>query len=619
MTQITGYYVSVRQKRRKPSPGAHVTNTPESPHNQPDVEAELASRGLVPTSPAGATATRAFAEAGTATHDRARGAMLGAAIGDALGCPVEGLTPEQIRAHHGEIREFRLPASARDLRVGSYGGDTKLMLQTAEALLEADQTHPAAFAARMIRGIRSRRNVANAAREAVIRLSDGRPWHRAGMPSAGDGAIVRATAVGLRHVTDLEALRTAAARNTVVTHADRLAVAAGMVHAYAVARLARTDIATLDPAAFLDELADALGADFADVSGVERRTDRDLGQVRLADRIREVGGLLDTPWAEAMAHIHNGAYVLEALPAALWFFLAHRHDPAEAIARAVNAGFDADTVAALTGSLAGALHGADALPAHLRDEVEAGKRIGELGRRLVDAAAGTPRPASATPTSANDAERVHVTVLLDRSGSMGSVADDTIGGFNTFLDEQRQLPGECRVTLVQFDGQDPQEVVLDAAPIAGAANLDADTYRPRGSTPLLDAVGAVVDRIDARVAADPDEFQLVAIITDGYENASQRRTGEEIRELVRSRSDDGWAFVFLGANVDAFDEARKLGLEASQAADFSHDAEGVTESFYAVSRSAAHLRRLPGRAAKIRAKDVLLDEVRREREAEGRL
>ena len=81
---------------------------------------------------------------------------------------------------------------------------------------------------------------------------------------------------------------------------------------------------------------------------------------------------------------------------------------------------------------------------------------------------------------------------LDRS-------DDTIGGFNTFLDEQRQLPGECRVTLVQFDGQDPQEVVLDAAPIAGAPNLDADTYRPRGSTPLLDAVRAVVDRIDARV------------------------------------------------------------------------------------------------------------------------
>ena len=103
------------------------------------------------------------------------------------------------------------------------------MLQTAEALLEADLTHPAAFAARMIRGIRSRRNVANAAREAVVRLADGRPWHRAGMPSAGDGATVRATAVGLRHATDLEALRVAAARNTVVTHAHRLAVAAGIV------------------------------------------------------------------------------------------------------------------------------------------------------------------------------------------------------------------------------------------------------------------------------------------------------------------------------------------------------------------------------------------------------
>lgn len=604
-------------KTSEAEPRSAVTNTPES-HPHPNVDAELADRGLIPTGPAGESAARAFAAAGIVTHDRAQGALLGAAIGDALGRPVEGLTPKEIRERHGEIREFRLPASRQDPRVGSYGGDTKLMVQTARALLEAEQTHPAAFAARLIRGIRSRRNVANAAVEAVVRMADGRPWHRAGMPSAGDGATVRATAVGLRHATDLEALRSAGARNTVVTHADRLAVAAGIVHAYAVARLARTDAATLDPVSFLDELADVLGSDFADVGGIERRADRDFGQVRLADRIREIGGLLDVPWTEAMAHIHNGAYVLEALPAAIWFFLANRNDPAEAIVRAANAGFDADTVAALTGALAGALHGASSLPAHLRDEVEASKRIGDLGCRLVDAATATPRPKSTPSASAGDAERVHVTVLLDRSGSMGSVVDDTIGGFNTFLDEQRQLPGECRVTLVQFDGQDPQDVVLNAAPIAEAANLDADTYRPRGSTPLLDAVGAVVERIDARIAADPDEFQLVAIITDGHENASVRRTGEEIRELVRSRSDAGWAFVFLGANVDAFAEARGLGLNAGQAGAFTHDAQGVADGFDAVSRSASQLRRLPGRAAKLRAKDMLLDEVRRERAAEGR-
>ena len=127
-----------------------------------------------------------------------------------------------------------------------------------------------------------------------------------------------------------------------------------------------------------------------------------------------------------------------------------------------------------------------------------------------------------------------------------------------------------------------------------------------------------MERIDARVAADPDEFQLVAIITDGHENASQRRSGEEIRELVRSRSDNGWAFVFLGANIDAFAEARGLGLDDAQADFFSHDAQGVAYSFDAVSRSASHLRRLPGRAAKLRAKDMLLDEVRRERAAERR-
>lgn len=595
--------------------------TPSNPQSTPDAEAdaELAARGLVPVGPSGDIAIRSFTAAGTITSDRAGGALLGAAIGDALGRPVEHRSPDEIRERHGEIRHFRLPPSSRDARVGSYGGDTKLMVQTAEALLEADETHPAAFAARMIRGIRSRRNIANAAREAVVRLSDGRPWHRAGMPTAGAGAVVRATAVGLRYATDLEKLRSAAACNTVVTHADRLAVAAGIVQAYAVARLARTDAATFEPVAFLDELADVLGSDFGDVGGVERRTDRDLGIVRLADRIREVGGLLEAPWVEAMAHLHNGAYVLEALPAALWFFLAYRDDPTEAIVRAVNAGYDADTVGALTGALAGALHGAAGLPAHLSDEVEGRERLGDLGRRLADAAVGAPRPEPVTASSAGDADRVHVTVLLDRSGSMGSVADDTIGGFNTFLGEQQQLPGECRITLVQFDGHDHQDVVLAAAPIAEARTLDTDTYRPRGSTPLLDAVGSVIERIDARVAADPEEFQLVAIITDGHENASVRRTGEEIRELVRRRSDDGWAFVFLGANVDAFAEARNLGLADEHAYSFSHDADGLVDGFDAISRSARHLRNAPGRAGKLRAKDMLLEEVRRERLNESRL
>ena len=88
------------------------------------------------------------------------------------------------------------------------------------------------------------------------------------------------------------------------------------------------------------------------------------------------------------------------------------------------------------------------------------------------------------------------------------------------------------------------------------------------------------------------------------------------RVLTCARSDDGWAFVFLGANVDAFAEARGLGLDDARADSFSHDADGMAYSFDSVSRSASHLRRLPGRAAKLRAKDMLLDEVRRERAAE---
>src|SRR6476620_7328202 len=123
-----------------------------------------------------------------------------------------------------------------------------------------------------------------------------------------------------------------------------------------------------------------------------------------------------------------------------------------------------------------------------------------------------------------------VTVILDRSGSMEAIASDVIGGFNQFLAEQQRHPGDCRLTLVQFD--DRYEVLYLARPIADAARLTADTFEPRGSTALLDAIGRTIDATGARLAALPEAERpnrvLLAIVTDGQENASVHYTRDRV-------------------------------------------------------------------------------------------
>lgn len=228
-----------------------------------------------------------------------------------------------------------------------------------------------------------------------------------------------------------------------------------------------------------------------------------------------------------------------------------------------------------------------------------------------------PELIAADAESPSDADAVHVTVLLDRSGSMNAIADDAIGGFNRFIDEQTHLPGECRVTLVQFDNKDPHEVVLDAAPVGEVPPLTSTTYQPRGMTPLLDALGRVLTMTDRRVATHPDESQLVAVITDGHENASREFSRSDVAEMVRQRSDAGWAFVFLGANIDSFAESRAMGLQHGHAGDWAHTSEGVGLGFDAVSRSSRLWREARGPERKREMKDRLMDEVRRERRDEA--
>ena len=175
-------------------------------------------------------------------------------------------------------------------------------------------------------------------------------------------------------------------------------------------------------------------------------------------------------------------------------------------------------------------------------------------------------------------EMVEIVCIVDRSGSMAAVRSDAVGGFNTFLEEQKKLPGEARLTLVLFN--DSVDVVHLARPIAELEPFDERSYVPSGSTALLDAVGRTIDKVGQRLAATPEAERpgkvIVAILTDGEENASRKYDLKDVRERIRrQREVYKWEFVFLAANQDAFAEAEKLAIPQADAEAFVASAEGV--------------------------------------------
>ena len=186
-----------------------------------------------------------------------------------------------------------------------------------------------------------------------------------------------------------------------------------------------------------------------------------------------------------------------------------------------------------------------------------------------------------------------IAFVLDRSGSMSTVAESAVAGFNEFLRDQQTAPGRARFTLVLFD--DEFLVPIDAKPINEVAPLDSLTYVPRASTALLDAIGRTVDGLGVRLAstAEPDRpgKVIVAILTDGYENASRKYTQHDIAERIRhQREKYGWEFLFLGANQDAIATAAAMNIAAGSAATFQADAAGAKASFKSASRKASALR-----------------------------
>jgi Mg-chelatase subunit ChlD len=182
----------------------------------------------------------------------------------------------------------------------------------------------------------------------------------------------------------------------------------------------------------------------------------------------------------------------------------------------------------------------------------------------------------------------HIYVLLDRSGSMESMRADVIGGFNNLLAEQQADGHDARMTLVQFDSQDPHEVLTDAAKIDRVRPLTEATFVPRGGTPLLDATGRLITKASVRedqrkTLRKRPEIITVITITDGEENQSHEFSRADILRLVKDKEAKGWSFVFLGAGLDAYAEAGGMGYDPRSVQAFAPDGAGAGLAFSAVS------------------------------------
>ncbi len=166
-----------------------------------------------------------------------------------------------------------------------------------------------------------------------------------------------------------------------------------------------------------------------------------------------------------------------------------------------------------------------------------------------------------------------VIFLLDRSGSMGGIEKDTIGGYNSYIDSQRGK--NVKVTTILFD--DKYEVLHNREDVDNIKKLTNKEYYVRGCTALLDAIGKTIREMEDK---NPNRVMFV-ITTDGYENASKEYNKSQIKELIESHKD--WKFMYIGADIDSYSEGRSIGIDDSFIANYKKSEKGVTKLFSALS------------------------------------
>ena len=183
--------------------------------------------------------------------------------------------------------------------------------------------------------------------------------------------------------------------------------------------------------------------------------------------------------------------------------------------------------------------------------------------------------------------------ILDKSGSMHGLIDDTIGGFNSLIEKQRGVEGECVVSTVLFDSL--STVIHDRVPLSEIKPMTRSDYVPQGNTALIDAIGGAVKHIGnvhkyARKEDVPHKTMFM-IITDGMENASRLYTSDKVKAMIeRQKERYGWEFIFIGANIDAVETAKHFGISEDKAVDYLADSEGTEVVFAAASDVLSEMR-----------------------------
>ena len=190
--------------------------------------------------------------------------------------------------------------------------------------------------------------------------------------------------------------------------------------------------------------------------------------------------------------------------------------------------------------------------------------------------------------------------ILDRSGSMGGLESDTIGGFNSMLAKQQAEPGECRLTTVLFD--DKYEVLHDRIDIKAVSKITEHEYFVRGCTALLDAVGNTIHKIAKVQKGTAKEYRadkvLFVITTDGMENASREFSYDKVKSLIeKQKKKHKWEFIFLGANIDAIEVAEQMGIAKNRVQNFHNDSEGIEVNYCALHETVAMYRAAPPSAS----------------------
>lgn len=188
----------------------------------------------------------------------------------------------------------------------------------------------------------------------------------------------------------------------------------------------------------------------------------------------------------------------------------------------------------------------------------------------------------------------HITFILDRTGSMQEIKDETISGFNYFLDKQKKEDGLASMLLVQFDSEDSFEIINDFSNISDVKPLNKNTFQPRGLTPLLDTIGEGILHTEKEINKLPSnqkpELVIMAILTDGKENASHRFNKSQIKSMIDEKQLKGWRFIFLGANMDAVSEAGSMGFDPGLSMTFSANSTGTTNAYHATTTLVSNLR-----------------------------